>query len=236
MSFDVANKSLAVAVIRFECTEIINDQLAVAFAAYQKNKKVNQTADMSLLLHNYLELVKKCNAILAARFQIEHLEVVDLIPGRKVSETSAVERSFLLSRALESLRTRIPAGECKFLIEYQMGPNDKSRAVSSQILLFCTTFMHSVTEAEARIKLVGPSLKNKLHIKNINESYHAHYLAKFKTNYAANKNHTKFLLNKLTAAYGQDTVTKKIKKKNMDDAADAICMAVAYFMFVEAKP
>lgn len=232
VSFDVANKSLAIAIVRFECNKTINERLADAFAEYQKNKpfKMGLPGTEPLLLE-YLKLLEKCNEILSSRFQMEYLNVIDLIPDRKISETSAIERAFFLSRALLDIRDKIPiSDDCQFLVEYQMGPNDKSRAVSSQILLFCTSFMESAMEAKMRIKLVGPSLKNKLCIKNDNESYLSHYLAKFKTNYAANKNHTKYMLKKLTYAYNYDGFVRGIKKKNLDDAADAVCMAVAYFM------
>lgn len=235
ISFDVANKSLAISIINYTSDDIINTKLSEAFKVYKKNKSLHLKTNPMSIIQEYATLLQKCNNILKDRIHIEYLNVIDLIPNKKISETTIVERTFLLNKVLNDLKDTIinltKNDDFKFLIEYQMGPNDKSRTISSQLLLFCSSFMLSLAEAENRIKLVGPSLKNKLSLQNDEKSYHAYYLDKYKTNYAANKNHTKYILKKIISAYGQNNILKDIKKKNIDDAADAVCMTIAYIIY-----
>lgn len=232
VSFDVANKSLAVSIIKYIDTDTLYAELANAHEIYKEKKRKFLKTDPLLVFKEYINLLQESNQILSKRIKIEYLHVVDLIPNKKISESSIVERTFNLRKYLDSLRAVIDPlikdDDYKFLIEYQMGPNDKSRAVSSQILLFCSSFAENVEDAEARIKLVGPSLKNKLSIDTDEKSHHSYYLSKFKTNYAANKNHTKYLLYKIVDTYNQNNILLNIKKKNIDDAADAVCMTIAY--------
>ncbi len=234
VSFDVANKSLAISIINIEHTLNITKKIEEAFCEYKKNKKKYLKKNQpNSIATEYYTLLKKCNDVLNCRIFIEYLNVIDLIPGKKISETTIVERTFFLDKALKTLKEKIPDNNFKFLIEYQMGPNDKSRTVSSQLIMFCTSFMNDAEDAKNRIKLVGPSLKNKLFIEGDEESYHAFYLSKFKSNYTANKNHTKYMLKKIVKIYNQNNIIKEIKKKNIDDAADSVCMAIAYFIFNE---
>jgi hypothetical protein len=238
ISFDVANKSLAIAIVYYKSDEEIHSSLLKEFNNYKKLKKRLLKTNPIQIFHEYNALLKKCDDILQQKFVIEYLNVVDLIPDKKLSETTTIERTYYLHKFLQQLQNTIKEitlgsrgvddNNYKFLIEYQMGPNDKSRVVSSQIILFCMDFLSSGDSAEDRIKLVGPSLKNKLSFVNDECSYHSYYLSKYKTNYAANKNHTKYILKKIIKTYNQEHLLKDIQKKNIDDAADAVCMALAF--------
>ena len=67
------------------------------------------------------------------------------------------------------------------------------------------------------INLVGPSLKNKVYIDNLQ---HCYFMEKYTTKYSANKTHTKANFLKWLELNGVE-MSKDIKKKNYDDIADA---------------
>jgi hypothetical protein len=238
ISFDVATKSLAIAIIDYELTENIYPAIEKKFNDYilKKNALLMDDNDndnvIIQLITEYNELLKYANDALKRRIDVAHLDVTDLIPNKKLKETTIIERTFYLYKYLEPLRPliKIDSDDLHFLIEYQMGPNDKSRVISSQILLFCQSFFinRPVEYINKRIKMVGPSLKNTISFKNDAMSSHGFYLAKYTTNYAANKNHTKYILSRVLDIYDQAHLLKNIRKKNIDDIADAVCMSIAY--------
>lgn len=236
ISFDVATKSLAVAIIYYMPDQEMSDKLTNRSDLYTKR---TLKAPPHKKLTEYVSMIEDVDAIYKTRLQISLLDVVDLIPNKKVKQTTTIERTYQLYKYLETLRVPITKAmqeheDTRFLIEYQMGPNDKSRCISSQIMLFCMSFLHvnslssSPTRIEDRIHLVGPALKNKIQFGNDEKSIHSYYLSKYKTNYTANKSHTKYILGKILNAYGMEHMVASIKKKNIDDIADAVCMALAF--------
>ena len=110
--------------------------------------------------------------------------------------------------------------EIIFLVEYQMGPNDKCRTVSSQIL-------YHISKYNSKKLLVGPSLKNML---NINGNPYSNFITKYKTNYAANKNHSKVNFMELLNILNGKHIIDHIKKGNIDDIADSVLMSLAWVM------
>lgn len=222
VSFDVAIKSLAVAVVDVKSDELISKQIYKLFREYKKKKY----SDCVEKLEAYTKLLLSINVIMNDRFQIHYLTVKDLIPGRKIKDVKAVETAYLLYIFLEEIRAKITHNyndEYRFIIEYQMAPNDKTRGMSSQLLLYCMSFFKDNSSLE-NVWLIGPSLKNKLSIASDNMSKHSYYTEKYRTNYAANKNHTKYIMQRMLQLYDQKEKIKDIKKKNLDDIADAICM------------
>jgi hypothetical protein len=206
VSFDVATKSLGVAIVKLDFTppiipRCIDDIVRIA-------KQLDQDTDNNV------------------KFRM--ISVKDLIPGKKTKDTSEVERSFQLNKYLQSIANEISCLDSPtFLIEYQMGPNNKSRFISAQIIMFCTNFCTNSDQ----IKLIGPSLKNKFYFPSDPLSRLEYYLDKYSSNYTANKNHTKYCFLKILRTYKQSHLIKNIAKKNIDDAADAAMMAIAYHLF-----
>ena len=224
ISFDVATKSLAVSIIKYAEDNFIYPHIEEIYTKYKDNTKD---------FEHYVKLLKNTNDILNNRYKIEYLDVVDLIPNKKLKETTTVERTIYLKKYLENtLKEKIlniPKNKRQFLIEYQMGPNDKSRTISAQLMLYCSLFSNDdINIAKNQIILVGPSLKNTLHFSTDEKSKHSYYLSKYTTNYAANKNHTKYLLKKIVQLYNQSNILDGISKTHLDDAADAVCMTFAY--------
>ncbi len=232
IGFDVATKSLAVSIIKVEPMETILSGIKSKFDEYKKKMYgESRIAHLS----SSCELLSAANILLSSRYKIIYLDVVDLIPNKKLKQTTTIERTLFLNKffqtKLRDILIEIPQEERIFLIEYQMGPNDKSRVISSQIALFCAMFCSDrIEDAKKQIYLVGPSLKNTIFFRNDEKSHHSYHIQKYKTNYAANKNHTKYLLKKLVELHGQSNILKDISAKNMDDAADAVCMTIAYIL------
>ncbi len=227
IGFDIATKSLSIVIIKYDGNDVfnlineeINSYRKLTCAPQQKSK-------------NYIKLLKKCNDILDNQYEIKYLDVIDLTPDKKIKDTNTIEKTLCLEHFLRNTITpilmKIPEEERTFIIEYQMGPNDKSRVISSQIMFYCSLFCcKKLQRAQEQIKLIGPALKNKLYITDDEKSFHSYHLGKYKTNYAANKNHTKYLLKTFLGVRGRGHILKKISKKNLDDAADAFCMIIAY--------
>jgi len=153
LSFDCANKSLA----HFGCEE---------------SDKPNTNGDVKRPL--------ECLSIADINHRVFTYGVVDLLPGQKVSETTAIYRIKQLHKYL----TNIPMppdstpSNTTIYIEYQMGPNAKSHDVSSAIMMFY---------AKYDVRIVGPSLKNTI---AFNEDLRIQkFMSKYSTSYAANKAH-----------------------------------------------
>jgi len=221
ISIDTATKSMAVSIIQYNLE--IDDQVYTLYKTYLVDKKKTTTAVE--LLQLYIDLLDCVINLVDNRIQIHYLNVVDLIPGQKVAETDVVFRT----RQLYSYLTEIDVildkleGPKLFLLEYQMGPNVQSNMISSQLLY------HFSKYSDAEIKILGPSLKNKVYIGGDDAKYF-NFLEKYKTLYAVNKNHTKYNFLKLMTYLDTHDKIAHIKKKNIDDIADSVLMSLAYYL------
>jgi hypothetical protein len=229
ISFDVATKSLAVSIIsyNYNFAEAMT-KIGVKYQEYRDYKRNSSLAGVdyiSDILGKYAELLDQVNAIMGAMFTIEYLEVKDLIPNQKIKDTNIIERTVKLQEYLAHIDTLLPndPAQCKVLIEYQMGPNDKSRTISSQIMYHFAKY----TPQGLDIQLVGPTLKNKIFLLNDPNSIYSRFVEKYTTNYAANKNHSKYNFLKIIDIYGYHRLIKNIPKKNIDDIADSALMSIA---------
>jgi hypothetical protein len=243
ISFDAANKSLAISIIEYN---IVDKQIENLYSDYKQFKNAN--SNIESILEKYNELLANVNELLENRIVFRYFDVVDLIPNRKLKETNIIERTYYLIEYLKkisiiidhTMKTNKIVGSNKtndltFLIEYQMGPNDKSRVISNQILSFSIQYLldKKLVNKENvfdRIKLLGPSLKNTLYIKNDKLSYHHYYISNYNNNYRANKEHTKYIITKLTPYFGKryNVNLTKINKKNIDDIGDSVCLSLIH--------
>lgn len=244
ISVDVATKSLAVSIINYNLT--ISDQIANLYKIYINEKNsllglllgdnttTNTNTDKNIILNQildkYVKLLDNITKYYNDKMVINYLDVVDLIPNQKVKETTTIMRTSKLHAYLHNLDNIIIkntySNNCIFLIEYQMGPNDKSRVISSQIMYHFTKYTNNTNN---QIYLVGPSLKNKIVIGNDNSLY-ANFLEKYQTNYTANKNHSKYNFLQLLKYLKKEDLTKNILAKNLDDIADSVLMSLAYIL------
>jgi hypothetical protein len=217
ISIDAATKSLAVACLSLKCSECQKHEIVQLVKVVTMAGYCAPDAEVSSALASSVKQVF-----------VESLEVVDLIPGSKVSKTTLIERTSALVSFLHKLTNRLI--DCDWfgesthlLIEYQMGPNRKSGDIQTQIIYHFMQYL-----PVANIHIVGPSLKNKLHYLADSGSQHSSHIAKFDTLYSANKSHTKYVFLKWLAAFGELSHIANISKKNYADIADAFCQAVAW--------
>ncbi len=134
--------------------------------------------------------------------------------------TKTEKRALLLKRCLNKIDAELKNAGLFWdvvLIEYQMSANDKSRCVSNQILYHY---------AEYKTVLVGPSLKNKVHFAP--ELRHNRFIEKYASKYTANKNHTKANFLHWIEENNRKDLIANIKKKNIDDLADAFMQIVGF--------
>jgi hypothetical protein len=224
IGIDAATKSLALSVISYRN---VDDAYAAA-AQCLDDYRAKKLAIGPAKLHALAGAVDDITEILTNRCVVEQVRVVDLLPGQKVNSVDVITRAHALAKYMAEIdvcvRPYINA-QTHILIEYQMGPNDKSRTVSHQIIYHMVA-----TYPEAHVHIIGPSAKNKLYIEGIDDSRLEYHMAKHFRNYTANKNHAKALLRHIVP-YCKEPIQLAIDavaKKNMDDVADAVTMSISW--------
>ncbi len=223
ISFDIAIKSLAVAILETDDEWIIKLQIA------------NDNTDM------YKKL-KEVNNVINNIIKPIYLDVVDLIPNKKVKETDVLLRASRLKGFLTMIDEKIKNYDnIKILLEYQMGANDLSRNICSQILYHfadtdanysaANTSSNKTIKKKYDIEIVGPSLKNKVNL----VKDHSEFTKKYSNNYNANKAHSKCNFLYWINLYGYNYLIKNIKKKNLDDISDAFNMGLVWFYMIFSR-
>lgn len=207
LSFDPANKSLAVGLY------YINPD-------WQSNYKY--------IFNNLtIDNLEQSNNDLDQLIQILYLDVIDMMPNRKVEDVSLIERSLLLKQTLTRINTKISEFNIDSIInvciEYQLNLNNKSLAVYSQLI-----YEYSDIN-KYKIKCIKPSMKNSITInKDLNYS---NYISKYTTNYKANKIHSKDNFLYFIKTFGLNDKIKTIKKKNLDDIADTFTQMMSTIIY-----
>lgn len=221
LSIDSATKSLAISIVKYN-TNLSND-ISDLYNSYIESKK---TLDDFDTIQNYSKLLADIDLLLHSRFDVKYLDVIDLIPNNKVTDVSIVDRTkklydYLnntLDNILQSLD--INNNEWLFLIEYQMGQNQKSNIISSQLIYHLSKYNHP-------LEIIGPSLKNKIVIGG-SDGHYSNFIESHTTNYAANKSHSRYNFLTLIKRNNLEDSIKHIKKKNIDDIADAVLQGLSY--------
>lgn len=212
LSIDVANKSLAVSFIKYNKVSICNVR------DIQKPYNLNALLKINENLNNTI-LYFIC-------------EVIDLIPNKKVKNTSQIERTYALKEYLQKLKliiddyiNKLDIKKIRVLVELQPSFNDKSRAAFNQII-------YEFSNIEIyKIKIMNASYKNSISLhKNLSYS---NFIKKYSNNYLANKNHTKENFLYFLKTFNLLHLIKNIKKKNYDDIADSFMQAIAYIYILE---
>lgn len=231
IGIDLATKSLAISIIDYNQDFIkeMNDALDQYIIFKNDFITSNKTA-IKNLLERFNDTIDRIISILDNRVNVIDMSVVDLIPGNKVSDISVVDRTHRLYNYMNGIFDAklypYKPEEMTFLLEYQMGPNVKSNVISSQILYHISRYRN---RTGSNIVLVGPSLKNKIMIGGY-DSHYSNFVNKYTTLYAANKNHTKYNLQKFLEFVGSPFPPPGIKKANIDDIADAVIMTMAWIL------
>ena len=220
LSFDVANKSLAVSLIYFN-----NDYkhtLDTKLTTSGVDTKLSSTTDL-------INFNKKINSVI----KYIYYNVEDLIPGKKVKDTDIIERSRSLKNYMNKIKTVIDKlkeenniEKIHLLIEYQLSSNYNANAIYNQIIY---EFSNSIYE----ITVMNPSYKNKIYFHN--DLKHSSFIQKYNNNYIANKNHTKANFLYFIKHFNLEHVIKGVKAKNIDDLADSFLQIFGFIKFIQFK-
>jgi hypothetical protein len=260
ISYDIASKSLAASIMKFNHNYKLNLQQIIK-EFHESIKTCISPVEICVCAKN---TVDKIEQLMYDLIQPVYFSVVDLIPGKKMKETTVIQRTSRLKAYLNSIDVKFNQiaeknskeliseenMPVKVLLEYQMGPNDKSRNVCSQILYHYSTmdneyknsdnfndsFDHNIDNTNDGtnkilydIEIVGPSLKNKINMDP--DKPYEFFAKKYVKTYDANKAHSKnnflYWVKKINIPH----MTKGIKKKNLDDIADSTNMTLAWLYF-----
>lgn len=260
LSYDVASKSLAMSLIKFN--ENWQFDLSNIKTSFDNSViDVNQNTTAIELCQTALDHINRLYELLDTLIQPLVLDVVDLIPGKKVNETDVILRANRLNGYLKYVdKTHLNSiskdQPCHVLVEYQMGPNNKSNSVCSQIIYHyanedngfnSTLFFKKETntinnesneltkttpnQKVYTIEIVGPSLKNKINLDK--EKTRQFYIAKYAKTYDANKKHSTANMKYWLKTKNAEHMIANIKKSNLDDIADSVTMALAW-LFIKS--
>jgi hypothetical protein len=247
ISYDVASKSLALSIIYFnENWKVDLKKIETDFKNEMSTCKVSETVCRCAL--KYIDILENFHDNL---IQPTIFDVVDLIPGKKLKDVDVVTRSARLCAYLNMVdcnyihgfhRENQTSETYKVLLEYQMGPNDKSRNVGSQILYHysnmdtgfaCSNKLgtkniinSSIPVIKYDVEIIGPSLKNKISIDK--DKPYSYFIQKYMKSYDANKAHSKANFLQWVKNKKCDSMIIGIKKKNLDDIADSVTMTLAW--------
>jgi len=212
--------------------DVANKSLAISFAQYIKLKhlkfSINECNNISQISKSLIKFNNQINDSISYYI----CEVIDLIPNKKVRNTSQLERALALKIYLSKLQEKLNTYINKFnitkiqvLVELQPSFNDKSRAAFNQIIY---EFSNS---SIFQIKIMNASYKNSISL-NKNLTY-SNFIKKYSNNYLANKNHTKENFLYFLKTFNLLHLIKHIKKKNYDDIADSFMQMLAYIYILE---
>ncbi len=142
--------------------------------------------------------------------------VTDLIPGKKLKDSNIQERTLALKKLLCELKKLRPD---VVLVEYQMSANYNANVVFNQII-------YEFTDDTTKVVVVKPMCKNTVWFKT--DLKYQEFISKYSNKYCANKAHTKANFLYYVEIFGLSDVLKNIRKKNVDDLADAFIQIFPY--------
>jgi hypothetical protein len=215
LSIDVANKSLAVSFFEYIKYNPLIEKVS-------NNQNISNISTDLLLINNNINKI----------INYHICEVTDLLPNKKVKNTTIFERSKALNKYLKELKIRLYKFKnemnitlIKLLIELQPSFNDKSKTTFNQIIYEFSN------DDVFKIKVMNASYKNNIYLSK--DLMHSNFIKKYSNNYLANKNHTKENFLYFIKCFQLTHLIKKIKKKNYDDIADSFMQAMAYIYILE---
>lgn len=205
-SFDCGNKTLAISIIQWNTSWISNIIYKIGEFIIEINNintimsNIGEMTDNNLLnsLYSICNLNKRINDFLddfiyqyLNQWYIEFIDVVDLIPGKKVKDVKVIDRCIPLKNYIQKINKAFHNPDI-VLIEDQMSPNEKSRGV-----LYCLAYEYSNV-----VRLIHARHKNKV---NFGAGDIRNYLIKYSSSESANKAHTEANFNSyLTLINRQD--------------------------------
>ena len=235
LGFDCATKTLAFSLSRIGgCSEDAAAKLAAARECVQRAKAIidrvrgspgspRAEADLAECRRIHGAVAAFVRDLAPRLLVLADGAMVDLFPGRADAEIPTVERvravvAFVETRVRAALAARALGEPLRVLVEYQMGANSAARTVAAAII---ARFSDEV------VFLVGPSLKNRVAIGE--QGRYAHFAEKYKSSYAANKNHAAYNFARIEQAFGSSIPqTKAADRGHIADSFMQVLGFIAY--------
>lgn len=202
LSFDCANKSLAVMFFSFnlgykdEIRDVLNSGVP----------KIKKLVNIHQILRNVVEIF--------------YLDVIDICPNVKINDLNIIERSHLFKSALckvnelvQNIKVEHNIDLINVYIERQPTFNIKSTTIFSQLIY------EYANDDLFNIKIMYPMLKNQIFLSD--DLRHSVFISNSNNGYRANKNHSKANFLYFIEKFNLKNRITHIKKKNLDDIADA---------------
>jgi len=211
LSFDCANKSLAVCYILYNI-EWRNDVLSKIGEATSRLASSNTESYMEAL-ELYSQILVEIDGILNNIYKIEYYDVFDLLDGKKVKDCDAITRVSGLHKCLQAL----PFRDIDYVIvEDQMSLNEKSRGVYYCILYhyigLCEVISMKACQKNKHMNFGAGDLRD--------------YRIKYSDSYRANKAHSKANFISYLSTRKQTPIPKRLAPY-ADDIADAFFQVIA---------
>lgn len=222
LSIDCANKSLAICGVKVDnnrlketLTKIDECLIFVAEIKQLVDSQIktnNSGENIKIIFDQLRKLIIFLNEIIKtfiSTWNCEYQLVIDLIPGRKVKDTTPTERCILLKSAISKINYESDI----VVIENQMRINEKSTGV-----FYCLLY-----EYGPKARIIMPSEKNKLNLGGVHRS---DMIAKYSSAWSANKVHSRE--NFIVIAKEQGFT---LPRKCVSDIADAYFQAIAWCFY-----
>ena len=243
VSFDIASKSLAMSIIDFDDNYLTQlNEISTKFRVDIKNASAIDATTIAL------DVVNQLANVYDNIFNLRLIDVVDLIPGKKVKNTTSMLRSTRLAGYLQQvdkvIEQQVKIGyrgneEIKIFLEYQMSANFKSNFIFSQIMGHFSNkdyeFKSTLEITKEKFKrkydvvVIKPSLKNKLNLDK--DKDYSYFMGKYAKKQSANKAHAKANLLYWLKQHDKENIISGIKKGNIDDVADSVTQALAWIIY-----
>lgn len=221
VSFDPASKTLAFIIATIDMKLFSKDIV-------DKHILARRLIDGSRMLINNptldkLETIKTFDRKLRAIYDevrpmihIEYGHTVDLVPGVADDDIDPIQRTKALCMYIESYVRPLLNGSEIVMIEFQMGPNNKSGIIAYSLM---TLFY------QHQIITVQPSLKNKI---AVGGNYYYIFSAKYDKSYTANKKHALANFKAIESRYRSDIPESSDSLRG--HIADAFMQILGYYL------
>jgi hypothetical protein len=214
VSFDCANKSLGVVLMKIDYDKLDEINIAVKNFMLCKNVGIKEIHDFLIFINKELESVITCPIY----------ETVNLIGDESVFDLNMFQRAKFLNNYLTILDKRISTitNDFEVLIEYQMNSNDKSREIS-HFLAYHYNYVDKIHSVDA-------NLKNKIKLNDDELLHISHFISKYSNAEYARKQHATALAKYFCQMFNiqQAIISEDVRNKKKDDSADALLQILAY--------
>lgn len=251
LSIDATTHNLAIVVMEYNpCWRTDFQTLCKNFQQTYQKATDNKTDICKKFIDDMQTMTKQA-------LSIKYINHIQLTPGQKIDETTVLKKTERLKFVMQEFMLWVEEHNIKIdkvLIEFQMGPNNTTVIMSSQLLYIFASpdsdiiynfdnVCHKKTEyMPSIVELIGPSLKNKIQftealayrifVEKYNKKYlanKAHAVASFK--YYLETFNNDCLKHYMVNSASSSKTVKSGKAKNPDDIADSVMMTIGWIKF-----